>query len=161
MSTLEELFVEELQDVYDAENQLVKALPKLAAAASNPKLKKAFENHLVETQAHVENLEQVFEALKEEAQAKPCKAMKGLIAEANDLLKQEVEPELLDAALIAAAQKVEHYEIASYGTLATWAKQLGEDEVVTLLKQNLTQEKSTDSKLSKLAEAEANQKAAK
>jgi ferritin-like metal-binding protein YciE len=161
MENLKELFLEELQDVYDAEKQLVKALPKLAAAASNPKLKTAFENHLKETKGHVENLEKAFEVLEEKIEAKPCKAMKGLIAEANDLLKEEAAPEVLDAALIAAAQKVEHYEIASYGALAAWAKQIDEDEVVTLLKQNLAQEKAADTKLSKLAEAGANAKAAK
>lgn len=161
MNTLEDLFLEELKDIYHAEKQLLKALPRMAKAASSANLKTAFTNHLKETEGQVTRLESAFAAMGKKAQGKTCKAMQGLIEEAKELLEEDAEPEVLDAGLIAAAQKVEHYEISGYGTLATWAKRLGKDKVLGLLKQNLAQEKAADEKLSVLAESETNPKADK
>jgi len=147
MSKLNETFLSGLSDIYDAEKQLLKALPKMAQAAENESLKAGFETHLKETQEHVSRLDQIFESLDEKPEAKTCKAMKGLIEEGSEVIEEEEG----DAALIAAAQKVEHYEIAAYGSLKAWAEVLGEDEAVQLLEQTLTEEKATDEKLNEVA----------
>ena len=160
MNALEDLFLEELSAVYDAEKQLVEALPKVAAAATNSKLKMAIQEHLQETRGHVLNLEKAFAALAEQPEAKSCLVMQALVDEADDLIAKGQSGEVLDAGLIGGAQKVEHHEIACYGTLIAWAKQLGEDDVVSLLKENLAQEEAADEKLTKLAESEANSQAA-
>lgn len=157
--SLNSLFIDELRDVLSAERQLTKALPKMAKAASSPELKKGFEKHLVETEKQVERLKQVFESIGETARAKTCKAMEGLIEEGSEIIEEEADPEVKDAALIAAAQKVEHYEIATYGTLATWSKLLGHKKALTLLLQTLDEEKATDEKLSKLAKTTVNEAA--
>jgi ferritin-like metal-binding protein YciE len=158
-SDLHELFLDELADIYNAEQQLTKALPKLAKAAESEELREAFETHLEETEEHVSRLEQVAEQLGESLKRKTCQAMKGLVAEGEEILKEQKGSSALDAALIAAAQKVEHYEIASYGTLATWAEQMGHDEAVELLKETLDEEKNADEKLTSIAESIANQRA--
>ena len=152
MNTLRETLIEELSGIYDAERQLTKALPKMAKAAENDELKAGFEKHLEETENHVERLDQVFEALGEKAKGKKCKAMKGLIEEGTERIQDEAG----DAALIAAAQKIEHYEIAGYGSLKSWAELLDEDEAVDLLEQTLQEEKATDDKLTELAESTIN-----
>jgi ferritin-like metal-binding protein YciE len=151
MSNLEELFVHELRDVLDAEKQILKALPKMAKAAESEDLKAAFEEHREVTQQHVERLETVFESLGKAARGKHCKGMEGLLAEGEEMIKEEDPGPVLDAALIGAAQKVEHYEIAAYGTLATYAKLLEMDEAVDLLGQTLDEEKETDEKLNQIA----------
>lgn len=159
MNTLRELLIEEMQDILHAEKQLVKALPKMAKAAQSPKLKAGFEEHLEQTKGHVERLEQAFQALGEKAKTKKCHAMEGLVMEGEELIKEEDESPVRDAGLIAGAQKVEHYEIATYGTLCTWAKLLGENEALKLLKATLDEEEKTDKKLSKLAETTVNKDA--
>lgn len=151
MDTLRELLIEEMQDIYHAEKQLVKALPKMAKAANSPKLKQGFEDHLAETKTQVERIEQAFEALGEKAKTKVCKAMKGLLEEGTEVMEEEMEDSVKDAALIAAAQKVEHYEIATYGTLCTWAEVLGYKNALKLLKQNIDEEESADMKLTELS----------
>jgi len=156
---LHELFLDELADVYNAEQQLTKALPKMAKAAESDELREAIEQHLEETEEHVSRLEQVSKQLGESLKRKTCKAMKGLIEEGEEILKEQKDTAALDAALIAAAQKVEHYEIASYGTLVAWAEQMGHDEAVDLLEETLEEEKSADDKLTSVAESIANQKA--
>jgi ferritin-like metal-binding protein YciE len=152
MSQLRDTFVEELKDLYDAERQLLKALPKMAKAAQDDELRSAFESHLEETEEHVNRLEKVFQVMDEPAKAKKCKAMQGLIQEGEELIKNDEG----DAALICAAQKVEHYEIASYGSLESWAKLLGEDEAARLLEQTLGEEKAADEKLTGIAESSIN-----
>ena len=152
MSTLRETFVEELQDIYDAEKQLLKALPKMAKAASHEELKEAFETHLEETENHVNRLEQVFESIDEKAKGKKCKAMQGLVEEGQERISEEEG----DAALICAAQKVEHYEIATYGSLCSWAKLLGEAEAADILGETLEEEKAADEKLTGIAESVIN-----
>jgi len=156
---LHKLFLDEIADVFNAEQQLTKALPKMAKMAESDELREAFEEHLEQTKEHANRLEQVIEQLDESMKRKTCQAMKGLIEEADDLMKEEKNSSALDAALIAAAQKVEHYEIASYGTLRAWAEQMGHDEAVELLNQTLEEESETDEKLTELAESLANQKA--
>jgi len=158
--TLRDLFIDTLRDVYNAEGQLVKALPKMAKTASNPDLAEAFESHLKETKGHVERLERVFDVIGEKARGKKCKGMEGLIDEGKEWIDEEAEHDVLDAGLIAAAQKVEHYEIASYGCLCTWARQLDLDDAVGLLGQNLDEEKAADEKLTGLAESHINAQAA-
>jgi len=150
MSALRELLIDELKDLYDAEHQLVKTLPKMAKAAENAELKEAFESHLAETEGHVQKLESVFEALDETPKRKKCKAMEGIVAEGQELIDEG------DATLIAAAQKVEHYEIASYGTVAAWADLLGEDEAAQTLGEILDEEKAADEKLTQVAESAVN-----
>ncbi len=152
MSELRETFVEELQDLYDAEKQLLKALPKMAKAARHEELRAAFEAHLEETQEHVRRLEKVFKALDEPVKAKKCKAMQGLVEEGDDLIKEKEG----DAALICAAQKAEHYEIASYGSLKAWAKLLGEEAASGLLEETLEEEKAADEKLTDIAQSAVN-----
>lgn len=152
IETLRDLYVEQLQDLYSAENQLVAALPKMAQAASHPQLKQAFQTHLAETQQQIERLDQVFTQLGTDSGNTTCKAMKGLIEEGQEMIKAKGNPDAIDAGLIAAAQRVEHYEIAGYGCVRTYAKQLGEQQAVALLQQTLDEEGSTDQKLTKLAE---------
>ena len=153
------LFLDELADIYNAEQQLVKALPKLAKAAQNESLREAFESHLAETENHVNRLERVFESLDESPKRKKCKAMEGLLEEGKEVMTDHKGSEELDAALICAAQKTEHYEIASYGCLCTWAEQMGHKEALNLLRQNIEEEKAADEKLTEIAEATANAEA--
>ncbi|MBB4567653.1 MULTISPECIES: ferritin-like domain-containing protein [Rhizobium] len=158
--TLEDLFYDTLKDIYYAERQIVRALPKMARAAQSPDLKAGFEKHLQETEGHVERLQQVFEMIGKRAQGKTCEAIQGIIAEGEEIMDEFKGTPALDAGLISAAQAVEHYEIARYGTLRTWANTLGKPEVVKLLDQTLQEEGNTDKILSKLAMTAANQKAA-
>lgn len=153
MAQLKELLVEELQDLLHAEGQLVAALPKMAAAAHNPKLKETFEKHLVHTQIQVERLKRAFELLGEKAQPKPCKAMKGLVEEGEETIQEgkDKQPLAADLALITAAQKVEHYEISGYGTARSLARQIGERDVATLLSHTLGEEESADYLLTEVA----------
>ena len=146
-----ELYIDELRDLYNAENQLVKALPKMAKAANSDELRNGFEEHLEQTKGHVQRLEQIFKALGEKPTGKKCKGMEGLIAEGAETMGEDYEDGVMDAALIGAAQRVEHYEIAGYGTVRTMAELLGEDEAVQLLEQTLEEEKETDQKLTDLA----------
>lgn len=152
MSTLRETFLDELGDVYDAEKQILKALPKMAQAAEHEDLRRAFEEHLEQTEAQVERLEQVFEVIGEEPKTKGCKAMEGILKEGDELIKQHQG----DAALICAAQKVEHYEIASYGSLHSWARLIGEEEAGDLLEETLDEERDTDERLTEVAETVIN-----
>ena len=158
--TLHELLVEEIKDLYHAEKQLTKALPKMAKAASHDDLREAFETHLEETREQVSRLEEVFDALGEKPKAKPCHGMAGIIEEGSELMQEDAEAAVMDAGLIAAAQRAEHYEIGSYGTCVAWAQLLGLDDVAALLEQTLEEEKAADKKLSALAEQEINQNAA-
>jgi len=158
--SLRQLYVDELKDLYNAETQLVKALPKMAKASSNAQLRQGFEEHLRQTSEHVSRLEQIFEMLEEKPTGKKCVGMEGLVKEGAEVMKEKYEDEVMDAAIIGAAQRVEHYEIAGYGTVREFAKLLGEDEHVSLLEQTLEEEKQTDEKLTQLAEeinAEAEQ----
>lgn len=157
IDSLESLFLHELKDVYSAEKQLVKTLPKVAKKASAPELKQAIEEHLSQTEEHVSRLEQVFEMLEEKPKAMKCKGMEGILEEGDEALKLKGTPEALDAAIIMAAQKVEHYEIASYGSLATWADMMGRRDIKKLLGQTLEEEEETDQKLTDLAESGINQ----
>jgi ferritin-like metal-binding protein YciE len=152
LETLKELYIEELRDLYNAENQLIKALPKMAKGASSDELKEAFEKHLEQTKGHVRRLEQVFEELGEKTKGKTCQAMKGLIEEGSEVLKADGEESVRDAAVIVAAQKVEHYEIASYGSVRTFAQLLGQDKSAELLQETLDEEKEANELLNKLAE---------
>jgi len=152
-SNLRELLIEELKDIYDAEQRITKALPKMAKAADSEELKEAFQEHLAQTQEHVKRLEQVFEQLDETAKKKQCKAMTGLLEEGDEIMEEDFAPDVRDAALITAAQKVEHYEMAAYGSLRTWAELIGEDEVVNLLQTTLDEEGETDKKLTEIAQS--------
>ncbi|SFJ50193.1 YciE/YciF ferroxidase family protein [Planctomicrobium piriforme] len=152
LNSLEDAFVDELRDVLSAEKQLVKALPKMAKSATSEQLRDAIEAHLEETKSHVERVEAAFESLELKPRAKKCDAMEGLLEEGASILEEEAAPEVLDALIIAAAQKVEHYEIATYGTLCTWAEALGHGTALKLLKQNLSEEEAADEKLSALSE---------
>jgi len=152
MSHLTEIFVTELKDLYDAEKQITEALPKLAEAAENGELRSAFENHLTETEGQIGRLEEVFEIFDEEPRRKKCKGMEGLLEEGEEMIDDEEG----DAGLIAAAQKVEHYEIAAYGTLITWAKLLGKNDAAKLLEQSLHEEKAADEKLTEVAQSAVN-----
>jgi len=152
MEMLEDFYIEELKDILDAEKRLTKALPKMAQAAQDPQLKEAFEEHLRQTEGHITRLKQVFKNRNEPAKEKKCKAMTGLIKEAEEFLSEDAVPEVIDVGLITAAQKVEHYEIATYGCLATYAKLLGYAEDKQLLGQTLQEEKETDGKLTVIAE---------
>ncbi len=156
---LHDLFLDELADTLHSETQLTKALPKMIQAADSEDLTQALEGHLEETRGHIRRLEQVFAALGEKAEKKPCKAMQGIIAEGDELLGEWKNSPAIDAAIIAAGQKVEHYEIASYGTLIAWAKQLGHEEAAGLLEQTLEEEKAADEKLTEIALEAANEKA--
>lgn len=159
MSELKELLLDELADIYYAEKLLLKALPKMAKAAASSELKEAFEAHLQETENQVERIERVFAAFDSPAKAKKCDAMVGLLEEGKSIMQEWKGSPAIDAALISAAQKVEHYEIASYGCLCTWAKLLGNQEALDLLKETLNEEESTDKKLSELAEEGINEEA--
>ena len=159
LETLHKLYTEELRDLYNAENQLIKALPKMAEAANSEELATAFEKHLEQTQTHVERLEEIFEELDENPKGKTCKAMKGLIEEGAEILEEEGEPSVIDAGIIVAAQKVEHYEIASYGSVRTFARLLGEKKAEQLLQATLDEEAETDKLLNELAESTVNPEA--
>ena len=152
MESLEELFVEKLRDLYSAENQIIKALPKMVKAASSEQLRNGFEEHLEQTRQQVERLDQIFEELDEKPKGKKSKGMQGLLEEGKELMEEDIDPEVLDAGLIAAAQHVEHYEIAGYGCVRTYAELLGFSNATKLLKQTLDEEKQTDAKLTSLAE---------
>ncbi len=151
LENLRDLFVDELKDLYSAENQLLKALPKMAKAATSPDLKRAFESHLKETQGQVERLEQVFAGLDVSPKGKKCKAMEGLVEEGAEMMKEDAEPDVMDAGLIAAAQRVEHYEMAGYGCVHNYAQLLGETKAATLLQKTLDEEGAADKKLTQLA----------
>lgn len=156
---LHSLFLDELADLLNAETQLTKALPKMAKAAQSEELTEAFQSHLEETENHITRLKEVFESLEEKVKSKTCKAMKGLVEEGSELMQELKGSSALDAGLIAAAQKVEHYEIASYGSVRAWAEQMGHSEAVKLLDETLEEEKAADEKLTEIAEELANQKA--
>ena len=158
--TMDDLFLHALQDIYYAENQIVKALPEMIEKATDKQLTQGFKTHLEETKGQIRRLEQVFKLLGKQPQGVDCPATDGLIDEAEDIAGDIDDKQVLDAALIAAGQAVEHYEIARYGTLMAWAKTLGHQEAIRLLKQNLDEEKAADDKLSKLAESSVNRKAA-
>lgn len=158
--TLHDLFVETLKDIYYAEKQILRALPKMAKTAQAPELKAAFETHLEQTEGQVDRLEQIFEMLGKAARGKHCPAIVGIVDEGKEIMEDFAGTEALDAGLLSAAQAVEHYEIARYGTLKAWAKQLGLGDAVPLLDATLKEEKETDALLSKLAGAEVNRKAA-
>ena len=150
--SLRQLYVNELKDLYNAETQLVKALPKMAKASSNAELRQGFEEHLRQTSEQVSRLEQIFDMLGEKATGKKCLGMEGLVKEGAEVISEDYEDALMDAAIIGAAQRVEHYEIAGYGTVRAFAELLGENEHVSLLEQTLEEEKQTDAKLTQLAE---------
>jgi len=160
IGTMEDLFVDQLRDMYHAEKQLVKALPKMAKNSNSAQLRDAFQEHLQQTEEHVTRIEQVFERINTRAKTKKCEAMEGLVEEGQELIDADPPAEVLDAGLICAAQKVEHYEIAGYGTLITWAHQLGHHDCAEILKTTLEEEKATDEKLTNLAESNINQQAA-
>ena len=159
LDSLEKLFVEELKDTYHAEKQLTKALKKMAKGATDPTLTRAFETHLAETEKQIERLEQVFESIDMAPKAKVCQGMKGIISEGDEMMAEKGEDEVKDAALIASAQRVEHYEIAAYGTLRHYAERLGYTKAEKLLAQTLEEEKATDEKLNKIAKQLVNPKA--
>jgi ferritin-like metal-binding protein YciE len=152
MDSLKDLYIDELKDLYNAENQLVKALPKMAKKASAPELKRAFQDHLAVTKTHVERLEKIFKGLGEKPTGKTCKAMKGLVEEGKEVIEEDGDPSVLDAALIGAAQRVEHYEMAGYGVVRTFANQLGDTKAADMLQRTLNEEGETDKKLTALAE---------
>jgi ferritin-like metal-binding protein YciE len=151
LDSLQDLLVEQLKDLYSAENQIVKALPKMAKAATSPELRDGFEEHLEQTRKHVQRLEQICKQLGVSPKGKKCRATEGLIEEGKELMGEDADPAVLDAGLIAAAQKVEHYEMASYGCARTWAEQLGLEDAAALLHETFEEEKATDEKLTKLA----------
>lgn len=160
IQSMDDLFVHTLRDIYYAENQIAKALPDMIDKASDPQLKSGFETHLKETQNQIKRLEQVFKLHGVKAGGVECPAIDGIIAEANEVASEIADKAVLDAALIAAAQAVEHYEITRYGTLIAWAKQLGRNDCASLLIENLDEEKATDAKLSTMAEGRLNRRAA-
>jgi ferritin-like metal-binding protein YciE len=160
LESIENLFVHQIKDLLSAEKQLVKALPKMAKGTASEALRSAFEEHLEQTKVHVERLEKIFSLIDKAARAEHCKAMEGLIEEGSELLEEEGAAPVKDAALIGAAQKVEHYEISGYGTARTLAELLGNDEAMQLLQQTLDEEKETDAKLTELAMSEVNAEAA-
>jgi len=159
MATLDDLYTDLLKDLYSAEKQLVKALPKIAKNAQSPDLQKAFQEHLKQTEGHVERIERIFSDMDGSPRGKKCVGMEGLIEEGNELLQEDAEPDVLDAGLIAAAQKVEHYEIAGYGTARTWAQRLGYNSAARLLQQTLEEESLANEKLTKIAESHVNMEA--
>ena len=161
VNSVQELLIDELRDIYHAEKQLVKALPKMAKASKSDQLRQAFEHHLEETNGHVERLEEVFEKLGKGARGKRCEAMQGLIEEAQELIDEIKTPEVLDVGLITAAQKVEHYEISAYGSACALAESLGQNEIVQLLNETLEEEKQADEKLNKIALSDVNKAALK
>ncbi|MFN2508672.1 MAG: ferritin-like domain-containing protein [Chthoniobacterales bacterium] len=159
IDSLNKLLEEELKDIYSAEKQLLKALPKMARQAASDELRSALEEHTEVTRAQVNRLEQVFESLGSKAKAKTCKAMQGLVEEAEEVMDEDAEDAVMDAGIIAAAQKVEHYEIASYGTVRTWARLCGQEEAARLLQETLDEEAETDERLTQLAESFVNPEA--
>lgn len=159
LNNLNDLFIHELKDLYNAEQQITKALPKMAKLASSADLKRAFETHLRETEKQIERLDMVFNKLGMKATGEKCKAMEGIIKEAQDMMSENADSDVMDAALIACAQRVEHYEIAGYGTVCTYAKQLGQREILEMLHTTLEEEKATDMKLTDIAETKINVKA--
>lgn len=156
LGTLKDLYVDELKDLYNAESQLLKALPKMAKAASAPKLSKAFESHLKQTQTHITRLEKIFEKLGSSPKGKKCLAMEGLLAEGKDLMAEKADAAVMDAALIGSAQRVEHYEMAGYGCVRAYARLLGHDDAADLLQKTLDEEGATDKLLTELAETTIN-----
>lgn len=156
LNSLQDLLVEELKDTYSAETQIEQALPKMAQAATSPQLKAAFEKHLVETQNQIKRLEQIFQHLGESPEGNTCETTEGLVKEGKEMIEVDADPQVKDAGLIASAQKVEHYEIASYGTLHQWATELGHTDIAALLEQSLNEEKMTDKALTQLAESRIN-----
>jgi ferritin-like metal-binding protein YciE len=158
--TLHDAFIDELRDTYDAEKQLTKALPKLAKAATNAKLRAAFESHLKETQGQIARLEKVFDSLDEKVRGKHCDGIAGIIEEGKSIMEEDFDETTMDACLIASGQRAEHYEMAAYGTLVAWAQAMGHTEAATLLQQTLDEEKAADKKLSDLAESGINRGAA-
>jgi ferritin-like metal-binding protein YciE len=156
IDSLRKLYVEELKDLYSAEKQLIQALPKMAKKAQNAQLKQAFQQHLEITQTQLERLDRVFEGLGKSPRGKKCKAMEGLIEEGKEMMQEDMEPDVMDAALIAAAQRIEHYEIAGYGTVRTYANLLGEKDATKLLQQTLDEEGQADKILTQLAESSIN-----
>jgi ferritin-like metal-binding protein YciE len=150
-NSLQELYVEQLRDLYNAENQLVKALPKMAKAAQSDALRRGFEQHLEQTKGHVDRLEQIFSAMDKSPKGRKCAGMEGLVEEGEEVIKEQSDSAALDSGLIASAQRVEHYEIAGYGTVRTFAELLGDQEAVNFLQQTLDEEKETDEKLTALA----------
>ncbi len=159
LNSMEDLFIDQIRDLYNAEGQLLKALPKMIKTASSPELRSALEHHLKETEGHVRRLEEIFEKCNLRARGKTCEGMKGLIEEGSEVLSADGEPAVLDAALIAAGQRVEHYEMAGYGCAQTFAKMLGKQEAADLLGQTLQEEKAADQKLTEIAEHMVNQEA--
>jgi len=151
-SALKELYIDELRDIYNAESQLVKALPKMAKASTSDELRSGFESHLEQTRGHVQRLEEIFDALDEKPTGKKCAGMQGLVKEGEGIMDEDFQGEVMDAALISAAQRVEHYEIAAYGCVRSWAELLGESEAASLLEKTLEEEKETDQKLTELSE---------
>lgn len=160
IKTMDDLFVHTLQDIYYAEKQILKALPKMIEKATSPQLKQGFEKHLRETEGHVQRVEQVFEMHGHKPKAVNCPAIDGIIEEANDIAGEIDDKQVLDAALVAAAQAVEHYEMTRYGTLVAWAKELGRADCASVLQKNLDEERATDRKLTELAESRINLQAA-
>jgi ferritin-like metal-binding protein YciE len=158
--TLHDAFIDELRDTYDAEKQLTKALPKMAKAATSPELRTALSAHLEETLGQIERLEQVFESLDEKVRGKHCEGMAGIIEEGKSVMEEDFDDATMDACLIAAGQRAEHYEMAAYGTLVAWARGMGHDEAANLLQETLDEEKAADKKLSAIAESGINQNAA-
>jgi len=156
LDTLQKLYIDELRDLYNAENQLLKALPKMAKGASSEELKNALENHLGQTETHVERLEQIFGEIDQTPKGKTCRAMKGLIQEGSEILREDGEESVLDAGIIVAAQKVEHYEIAAYGSVRTFAKLLGQEKAAKLLQTTLEEESEANELLNELAETGVN-----
>jgi len=159
LKTMDDLFLEEIKDLYDAEKQLVKALPKMAKAASSQELRAGFQEHLAQTKGHVQRLERIFSLLDKKPSAKKCEAMRGLVEEGEEIIDEIDASPLRDAALIGAAQKVEHYEIASYGTCRTFAQMNGHSDAARLLEQTLEEEKETDQRLTEIAEGMVNEEA--
>ncbi len=160
MDTLHQLYVDELKDLYSAENQILKALPRMIKAATNSKLKQGFTKHERQTRQHVKRLERICRSLDEKPTGKKCVGMEGVLKEGSELIKERLDKEVLDAGLISAAQHVEHYEMAGYGTVRTWAKLLGHEDHVALLQQTLDEERDTDLSLTQLAESSSNVDAA-
>ena len=159
LDTLQKLYINELRDLYSAENQLLKALPKMAKAASSDELVEAFEKHLEQTETHVERLEEIFEELDQSPKGKTCHGMKGLVEEGSEILEEDGDPSVIDAGIIVAAQKVEHYEIASYGSVRTFARLLGEKKAEQLLQETLDEESEANELLNELAESTVNPEA--
>ena len=156
MTDLQDLMVENLKDLYSAEQQMLKAMPKVAKATENEELRAAFEQHMQETQTHIQRLEQIFQQLGEKPTGKKCKGMEGLLEEGKEMMEEDADPDVLDAAMISSAQRIEHYEIAAYGTLRTYARQLGLEKHAELLQRTLDEEGETDKLLTQIAESRVN-----